>query len=976
MTASRPAALALLLLLAGPAALTAQEPRLNPALDTSTVTERVLSERVIGAMPADSSGELLYLFPGIALEEGGTSTRGSEPGSAARRINGFDVSTGSRRPGVVVPMQLVRELRLRSGPEGATTGATGSSLLDIRLSGDEPGTARARFATDRFFGAGSLGINRLEGTITRELDRGSAFIAGAVAGHSSIEMGMGARDIPGFRTAGVDTTVTFLDPDAGGQRTVDVPAFAVSRGDCDLLDGLPDPRMSDNYGTDCTGDRTPGTGGTTLQFAAGAEFRMGQSTRVSVLTLRSRESQRLPRPQDALIPSNSFGGEYRSRLHGIRFESPFGRGKGAGILSLAISRQSNETSVGPLTPESELDSRDPSLGTMFSGFDFRWDLEGFPVDEELVEAFRTSNLAVSTSPYDVFNPDQYNLVHEFRDGPYAQHTSPESGGPLGTLFNSRETRTAAEVSATWLASRNARLKVGGDYTWYGLTHYEHILTSNASADIYLESPRRLGLYAMESFGYDRVRVDLGLRHDRFSSGAVRSYVLDTLAAIPGSGGQPNPAYGTYSFFPRFRSYTDADGMATINGQPLPLVEGRKDPSHGAWSPRASIRFAARHGTAVRAGVSRMALMPELHSVFTGINTDLSGTNSSDIWGGDLGFLRGWSVELGARQELGQHGWLDGVVFSRTLDNTPLPVLNQLPDPTRLNAAFPVRIWENARGRSARGLEAAFGWQRGTVDLALGLTIQRVRHHSATEGPLPVERTLPAQWERPRMLSALLAYDSRGDDPGPREAGARIGLGLRWGSGLPYSRCDSGHIDDELALSGDECLHLSSNNVLAFRLPALMQLDLRAGTDLSAGPGGVTLFAEARNLLNRRNTVAVHAVNGETTNETARLRVTTNDLDSYANEATVNGVRQPDGGIDLQFGGARASGCGNWLSSNQDAAAPSCVALVRAEQRWGNGDGIYSVGEQQAAANARFDENYQTRFFAAPRRMRVGLELKF
>ena len=978
MTLLRTTGLAVFLLAAATATpLRAQEPRLNSALDTATVTERLLPGPAIGSMPADSAGELQYLLPGITMEEGGVSVRGSEPGAAARRINGFDVSTGSRRPGVVVPIQLVRELRIRSGPEDATSGATGSARADTRLSGDAPGTARARFATDRFSGDRSLGINRLEGTLTRRLRKGSAFLAGAVTGHSSIDLGMGARDFPGFQTVGIDTTVRFFDPDAGAIREVAMPALAVARGDCGILDGLASPRLADNYGADCTGDRTPGTGGTALQFAAGTEFPMGQSSRVSLLTLRSRESQRLPRAQDALLPSNTFAQEHRSRLYGVRFESPFGRGKGSGTLTVALSRQSNETNVGPLTPDGERDSRDPALGIRFSGLDFRWDFESFPVDAALAEAFRTNDLTVSTSPYDVLNPDQYSLVNEYRDGPYAVHSAPESGGPLGVLSNSRETRTAAEVSGTWLASRNARLIVGGDYTWYGLTHYQHNLISNAGADVYVASPDRMALYAEERFGYDKVRVDLGFRYDRFSSGAVRPFVLDTLATIPGSGGLPNPAYGTYAFFPRWVSYSDADGMATINGQAMPLVASRQDPSHAAWSPRASIRMVARPGTVVRGAASRIAVMPDLHAVFTGANSDMAGTFAGATWGGDLGFIRGWSLELGARQTLGAHGWLDGVIFSRTLSNAPLPVLQQLPDPIRLGAPTAIRVWEHALGRSARGIEGAFGWHRGTVDLSLGLTLQRVRHNFTSEGPFASEAINPAPWERPRLLSALLTYDSRGDDPGPREAGARVGVGLRWGSGRPYTRCASGHMDDELARSGEPCLHVdSSDDVLALRLPAFLQLDVRASTDLSAGPGGVTLFAEARNLLNRRNTVAVYAVTGETSNETARLRITTEDLDSYASEAQANSVLQPGGDIDLRFAGAGTSACESWTASNGDAAAPNCVALVRAEQRWGNGDGLFARAEQQAAADARFNERFQTGFFDAPRRVRVGLEVNF
>jgi hypothetical protein len=82
---------------------------------------------------------------------------------------------------------------------------------------------------------------------------------------------------------------------------------------------------------------------------------------------------------------------------------------------------------------------------------------------------------------------------------------------------------------------------------------------------------------------------------------------------------------------------------------------------------------------------------------------------------------------------------------------------------------------------------------------------------------------------------------------------------------------------------------------------------------------------------------------------------------------------PDGSVDVSFGGSAASGCASWISPQGDGAAPNCVALVRAEERYGNGDGIYSPGEQEAAAGAWFDALAGI-FYDAPRRIRIGLEI--
>jgi len=87
----------------------------------------------------------------------------------------------------------------------------------------------------------------------------------------------------------------------------------------------------------------------------------------------------------------------------------------------------------------------------------------------------------------------------------------------------------------------------------------------------------------------------------------------------------------------------------------------------------------------------------------------------------------------------------------------------------------------------------------------------------------------------------------------------------------------------------------------------------------------------------------------------------------------------DGTIDLTFGGIadRRQGCSSWVTEDGVAAAPNCVALIRAEQRFGNGDGLYDEVEQRRASNSLYNTIRGIHNFTGdPRRMRVGLEVSF
>jgi hypothetical protein len=60
-----------------------------------------------------------------------------------------------------------------------------------------------------------------------------------------------------------------------------------------------------------------------------------------------------------------------------------------------------------------------------------------------------------------------------------------------------------------------------------------------------------------------------------------------------------------------------------------------------------------------------------------------------------------------------------------------------------------------------------------------------------------------------------------------------------------------------------------------------------------------------------------------------------------------------------------------------SASPSCIYLIRAESRYGDGDRQFTLEEQTAASQANFNRTLGAQAFQGrPREVRLGLELNF
>ncbi|HWZ27588.1 MAG TPA: hypothetical protein VNX15_03450, partial [Gemmatimonadales bacterium] len=145
------------------------------------------------------------------------------------------------------------------------------------------------------------------------------------------------------------------------------------------------------------------------------------------------------------------------------------------------------------------------------------------------------------------------------------------------------------------------------------------------------------------------------------------------------------------------------------------------------------------------------------------------------------------------------------------------------------------------------------------------------------------------------------------------------------------------------------------------------LDLRLNKALKFGRLDVTMFADIRNLFNWKNITGLFAETNDVTNGLFETNTISGEFPNLANEAAGNGALRSDGAVLL-------NSCATWAGASGPV---NCVELRRAEARFGNGDGVYTVAEQTTALNSYYNLfNGAYRFNDSPRDIRLGFELNF
>jgi hypothetical protein len=346
-----------------------------------------------------------------------------------------------------------------------TTGATSSEFGNAQAGvvsiatkvGGTKYNGTLSYENDAVTGANSLGFNRITGGFGGPLGvQGLSFyLSGTLEGQQAIPTGKDADKLKLFAPAGIDTVVkvpsTVGDPTAD-TTLVPVRAFARVTGDCESFSSSVNPGIASNYGVDCEGGRFPQTARSSYQASAKLNYSYGTGSRISVTGLRSQFQGRLTGSDvnwaiseyyRLTNPANQFGFRNWSDFATINWTQNLSKSAERALaLETYFSYQKDHTIVAPLTQEGWRSSLDPFGGFMIGGLDFLWDLNSFPIDDELINNFRVNEVGSRRRPIPVEDLTSYEPVKAYRTNAYGM----EPASARGLLFG-RPDATSGEGAA-------------------------------------------------------------------------------------------------------------------------------------------------------------------------------------------------------------------------------------------------------------------------------------------------------------------------------------------------------------------------------------------------------------------------------------------------------------------------------------------------------------------------------------------------
>jgi len=983
----------------------------------AVTTKQTITGDYAEKLPVDRIQNVIALQPGVVISRNGAiNIRGGRNDEAVTYIDGVPVTPGGRGGMFVgvsggtaeVSTSSFEDASVTTGGSSAEFGNAQSGVIAIQTrGGGSRWSGNLGFENDEVSGLNhSRGFNRVAGGVGGPIAGGlTFFVSGDIEGAKADAPGFDAQKTPLFLPAGLDTTVAVI---SGNDTTqVDVSRFAVSRGTCSEFTNSVDKGIRDNFGFKCQGARTPFTASSSYRAQAKVQYTFGAGNRVAASYLRSNFEDRDFTYANTTNPQGLFANWNVNNVAILNWTQNLSKSADRALaLDLYASYQWDRAITGPLARQSEENTRDPFGGFMLKRFDFLYDFKTFPI-EGLDANFRTNT--GRRSPYDLDNTSQYSLIDEYRNNAYGVTGFNEGGGPTGRISLYKEDRAIGRGNIDWQLDRYNRVKFGGEYTKYYINAFSSGLTTQAFSDAYHEKPTRWNAFLEDRLDLGDVVLVGGLRYDWYKSGASRPYFFgDTL--------------GTLTWFPRLSSMQGAGGFdptdptasaagcarggpvaASCVDQYAGLVA---DKSHNYLSPHIQVSFPVTDRTNFRLSYAHQVQAPDFNLILGGINTDVNVTNTNHVYGSDLDFGRTITFEFGIRHSFNDDMVLDIAAYNKDKLSDGAARLVSFFDPLK-GFAQDIRVVTNADFGTARGVDVRFDRRIGELfNGSLAYTFEDAKNtgsdpfsyinvgsrilNSVSGGnqPPPQAATVTNQ-SRPHNFAGQLALNF----PNNWKSGSTAGKVLqnvgvfaifRFASGLAFTRCPVDDPEDDnvfaqQAGTGSTCGRRFEGDFNGARLPMFKQFDLRLTKGFGVGGLDFTAYSEVRNLFNFKNINTVFSQTNDVVNRQERDKNLAGNLTEFQNEATANGVFGNDNSIDLRFAGAGRSGCANWTNATGDSATPNCIYMIRAEQRYGNGDGVFSLDEQTRASDAWYNAFLGrgiNSFTGAPRSVRLGMEVNF
>jgi hypothetical protein len=956
----------------------------NPIVPRDQVTSKaIIAGDLVDHLPVDDVRQVISLTPGV-VESGsalGVSIRGGRPGEANVYIDGAPVrGTNSGAPRVDLGTNAIEEASVTTGALGVEFSDAQSGVISYTTrAGGSRLEGTASYQSDEPFGNNvSLGFNRFEGSVggpVPSITNLRFFASGVFQGQLSQSRGIGAEDQPIFTTAGIDTVVTQADS-LGNVSTTVLPRYVQYSGQCGSFGSAANPAslaIKNNYGVSCQGIRRPQDWSSSIQLQSKLQYTYGSGSSVSLTGLASGDQQRFTPGTNLGDPSIYGGAHTWTRMAILNLNHQVSRSAERSLaITGNVSWARDKAVSGPLDPTSEASTRDPTLGLEFGSLKFAgFENFPFPITEQIIRDQRT-NSGTRGVPLFQAIPD---VTQANRANPYGMRNDWATNGFAVGASLLQETRLTGRLVVDWQANRYHRFTLGGDAKHTDLSFWRSNLARQIFMDAYVVHPVEYGLFASDRLDLGDVVLELGGRWDYYNSHALfantplfisSSPTWDPLAATS------DTAYANSIA----RTFTPARG-------------------HSALSPRLRVSFPITEHTGFRLSYSHQVQTPEFTTLLTGINNDDSFTNTNDVFGRDLDFGKSILFEFGVRHAFSQDLVLDVSAYNKDKVSDFAARILPFPDPRDSSKIVSINVLTNRDFGNARGVDTKLDWRVGTnLSTSIAYTFQIskntgsdpfsylntfAREVSAQTGVAPPpEAAQRTNDDRTHNLAGSIALQFPGDYRKGTTAGSILrDLGVfatfRVQSGLPYTRLineGNGQTAPHLSFGlGGRTLPGTTLN--AFETPWTQNVDLRLNKGVRVGQLDATIYADVRNLFNFRNIVGVFAETGDVRNDLNRKMTIgdptlgTGEYGSLWDEANNAGaLNTTTHAVDL-------TSCSSW------ATPINCVALQRAEQRFGNGDGIYTLDEQQRAFNTFYDSFFGSwRFYSAGRQVRLGVELKF
>ena len=675
--------------------------------------------------------------------------------------------------------------------------------------------------------------------------------------------------------------------------------------------------VANNAGVECQGLRRPLDWSTSrrIQGKVQRTYGVGGASLFSVTLLGSDFQQRSFPGQLIMDPALYGGGRARSAIAIVNWRHQLG---GPLRLEVNMSYGSDDQISGPLSAASETATREPYLGIEMGTLQFTGpDVLPLPVAERLIRNVRSnSGLRVPyMNRFDLANTQPYRL------NPFGVMTAWPSRGVNGVLSYVRERRLQARAGLDWRPTAEHHVRVGVDAEHTNLSKYQSGMITQSFFDAFLEAPARLGVFASDRMAFGAVVLDVGLRIDRILPGGE-------FANTPGRiYTNPSWLFGSDTSDALYRS-----SVASVF---------TKTDAQTALSPRVRLAFPISATTSVRAGYGRIIEAPAWTTFFQNANADFDFTSTSAFFGRDVKFAMSSQLDLGVRSVIGRNVVIDVAGYLKDLPQY-VGRFQPFADPFNVGDTININVLTVDKVNGV-GLDAQLDWRMGEWLTASG-AYSLLRAPRGDNGVTTQTVTASADVRPPRLGSV------------GRDLSAQIIV--RATSGIAYSPRVNAGLGTITPLAP---LNITTGSA---RLPWTKRVDVRITKDVRMGGRAWTVYADVRNVFNFQNTRTVFDETGDVVNAQHRTQALAPEYGSLTAEASGSGALEPDGTT------INLSACSSWVTP------ANCVMLTRVERRFGDGNGLYSLGEQQQALNAYYDAIEGPWFFYSPgRTLRLGVELE-